>query len=414
MFIPRPTRGGLLFLLAAASALGAAIMNVGLISALIASLLWAMLLSGFLLSILTVTGCKVVRGKTAEGCCLDEISLPVTVQNTFPFYRQSWVVQEKIPFSGQKKESWEIPMPGPRASILLERRFTALKRGHFHLNKIYLTGGDPAGLFKVTRVFRIPCEVMITPKVRLLGKLSIENASGLSLSHDGRSLGHAGLGSDFYGVRPYRQGDEMRSIHWRLSVAKQRLLVREYEATAMDHVVLILDTFQKSIGFDPVENNFEALISLAASISASLSKSFCLLDFITTYGKQGVVQLSGDAAGIRLRIQELLTELAPSGNKIENLLSDILETLPEGSVVYLLTMSESPELKKMLPLLEDLNIQLQWVCAAKEYFPFVETDEPMVAVLPPPEKRYPAVSGPQLLTFQTEWEGLFQNESGQK
>ncbi|MBQ6598157.1 MAG: hypothetical protein IJH79_11450 [Lentisphaeria bacterium] len=56
MLIPRPTRGGLLFLCAAAAALGTAFMNVGLVSALIASVISAFVLSGFLLCWFTAAG----------------------------------------------------------------------------------------------------------------------------------------------------------------------------------------------------------------------------------------------------------------------------------------------------------------------------------------------------------------------
>ena len=56
MFIPRPTGAGTLFLLAAATALGTALMNVGLVTALLGALLVSFVLSGFILSILAAAG----------------------------------------------------------------------------------------------------------------------------------------------------------------------------------------------------------------------------------------------------------------------------------------------------------------------------------------------------------------------
>ena len=56
MFILRPTAGGMLLLTAAAVALGSAFMNVGLITALAASLLVSFVLSGFVMSLFAAFG----------------------------------------------------------------------------------------------------------------------------------------------------------------------------------------------------------------------------------------------------------------------------------------------------------------------------------------------------------------------
>ncbi|MBQ6597828.1 MAG: hypothetical protein IJH79_09770, partial [Lentisphaeria bacterium] len=67
MFIPRPTAGGMLFLTAAAVALGSAFMNVGLITALAAALLVSFVLSGFLMSLFAAdSACGAVRFVTDD------------------------------------------------------------------------------------------------------------------------------------------------------------------------------------------------------------------------------------------------------------------------------------------------------------------------------------------------------------
>ena len=76
MFIPRPTRGGLLFLCAVAAALGTAFMNVNLVSALIASVSSAFALSGFLLCWFTAAGFELRREIMQEGRCQEKIPCP--------------------------------------------------------------------------------------------------------------------------------------------------------------------------------------------------------------------------------------------------------------------------------------------------------------------------------------------------
>ena len=172
---------------------------------------------------------------------------------------------------------------------------------------------------------------------------------------------------------------------------------------------MILDTDIASVGCDPAENNFEALVSLAASISSYFSSQYCLLTFYTCF-EGNLMQINGDSAGIHIKVMELLTELQPGRNKIENLVADVIEFLPGNSVLYMLTMSNSPALQGMLRILEDQNIQLQWICAAKDHFPIVSDEEPMEFVLPPEDRRFPQAFAPRLLTCQTRFEELFAND----
>lgn len=410
MFIPRPTRGGLLFLCAAAAALGTAVMNVGLVSALIASLMAAFLLSAWLLSCFSATGFEVRREIMQEGRCLKKISLPLIIRNRTFLYRQSAVITEKLPFCAAGRADWELPALGPKETIRLEREVTAIRRGHFHLEKIQIISGDPCGLFQVRKTFFLPGETAIQPQTRDLKILPSGKGGQLSMTGDGRPLGHAGMGSDYFGVRPYRPGDEMRSIHWRLSAAKHRMMVREFEASAIDRIVLILDTNAASVGFDPAENNFEALVSLAASISQYFASQYCFLTFYA-YFEGNLMQINGDAAGVQLKIMELLTELQPGRNRVENLLADVLESLPRGAVLYLLSMTDSQALRGMLRLLEDQGVRLQWVCADRQYFPVISEDEPVEFALPPENRRFPQVFGPRLLISLTRFEELFADET---
>ena len=412
MFIPRPTRGGLLFLCAAAAALGTAFMNVGLVSALIASVISAFVLSGFLLCWFTAAGFELRREIMQEGRCLEKVSLPVVVRNRTFLFRQPAVITEKLPFCAGGRGSWELPALAPHQTIRLEREVTAVRRGHFHLEKLQIVSGDPCGLFQVRKTFRIPGEMVIQPQIRPLHELPSGHGGQLSMTGDGRPLGHAGMGSDFFGVRPYRPGDEIRFVHWRLSAAKQKLMVREFEASAIDRIVLILDTDAASVGWDPAENNFEALVSLAASISEYFASQYCFLTLYTCF-EGNLMQINGDAAGVHVKVMELLTELQPCRNKIENLVTDVLEFLPQNSVLYMLSMTASPALQGLLRILEEQNIQLQWVCAAREYFPIVSDEDPMEFVLPPEDRRFPQVFAPRLLTCQTRFEELFAYENAQ-
>ncbi|MBQ9337608.1 MAG: DUF58 domain-containing protein [Lentisphaeria bacterium] len=410
MPVPRPTAGGMLFLIAAAVALGSAFMNVGLITALAASLLTAFAVSGFIMSLFAAFGYEIRRESMLEGSCLGRIALPLTVRNRTFFFRQPCVIIEKLPFCRSGTLAVELPALNPFQTIRLEREIIAVRRGHFHLDRIRLVSGDPCGLFRVHRTFRLPAETAIHPAIRPLSGLPAGAGSELSLNGDGRPQGRAGLGSEFFGVRPYRPGDEIRYVHWGLSASKRQLMVREFEAAAIDRIIVILDTEKKSVGLDPAESNFEALVSLAASISDYFATQYCYLTFLTILDGN-LMMINGDAAGVRVKVMELLTEIRPGEIPLEHLMADVLENLPQNSMLYLLTMSAREPVKGMLRLLEDQDIRLHWICAAREHFPVITDTEPVEMLLPAEEERFPHVFGPRLMTCLTPWEELFRHEA---
>jgi uncharacterized protein (DUF58 family) len=54
------------------------------------------------------------------------------------------------------------------------------------------------------------------------------------------SAHRVGIGEDFFSLRPYRQGDDLRQVHWRRSARSGRWVVREQEAKRGLEVLLEL------------------------------------------------------------------------------------------------------------------------------------------------------------------------------
>ncbi len=376
MIVAMPTKNGILLLLASLAATGTAIMNVGFATALIASLLSALTISCFIMAQFSLHGITITRDKAHDAVCGGTLLLPVIAVNRTYLYRMPVVVSEKLPFCRGGYLDSVIPALAPKGSCRIERKFTPMKRGHFSLNTLRLVSGDPCGLFRKSRKFDLPSNVTITPKIEPLESLRLRPDCTSSLDQEGRPLGRAGSGMDFFGVRPYHPGDEMRAIHWKSSAAKGCIMVKEFEASAIDRVTLILDTNEKNVGFDDIENNFECLITAAASITDYLSKTYCALTFFAGSNDSGILRENGDAGGIRGKIMEALTDLQPSKSKVEDVIADAAENLPDGSVVYVLTMSASDELSELLELMEAEGFSVQWIFAPKQHFPPRESDEP--------------------------------------
>jgi uncharacterized protein (DUF58 family) len=74
-------------------------------------------------------------------------------------------------------------------------------------------------------------------------------------------------------LRDHRPGDDRRAIHWRSSARRGALVVKEFERTAPNQSLVVLDLASPA-GQDPeqAEATVEAAVTLAASLLAGLAR----------------------------------------------------------------------------------------------------------------------------------------------
>ncbi|MFA6716527.1 MAG: DUF58 domain-containing protein [Victivallaceae bacterium] len=410
MIIVLPTLRGVMFTFAALGSLGIALVNVSLGTALTAALLTGFVCASYLMAFLSLLRVHVERCSNADGVADSKVILPLIIINNSFYYRQSIIVREKCGFTENQVFNYAVPPMKPHERLQIDRQIPAMKRGFFKLSRISLLSGDPAGLFKRRRVFNIPGEVMIYPKIINLSNLPIRFKRRIMPAPTGRLLGVAGQGLSFFGIREYRSTDEMRFIHWKATAAKGRLMVKEFEANTLDRVIILLDSYHKSIGNDPNDNNLEFLIKTTASIVEYLAEMYCNIYFYTASGNAPMIHLFGDAVSLKKQIIGCLTSLEPSSMKLDDLIGEAMDSFPRNSIFYCLTMSEPKEARHSFELLPEHDIEVRWIYAPKQYFPAIDPNEPRV-IIPGKLKinKTPGIS-PFAATFKTNISAMLHNE----
>jgi uncharacterized protein (DUF58 family) len=76
-----------------------------------------------------------------------------------------------------------------------------------------------------------------------------------------------GHGEEIYGVRDYREGDAARTIHWKLSARRGRLVARDFETPSVRTVVL---TYPNAVRDEAALDDLEEGIVQVASVAAAL------------------------------------------------------------------------------------------------------------------------------------------------
>jgi uncharacterized protein (DUF58 family) len=138
-------------------------------------------------------------------------------------------------------------------------------RGRFSTGPLRVRTTDPFGLVQLDRQFVATNEVMVTPRVVPLP--AIRTAGGGGNTGDARPHRIGVVGQDDALVREYRQGDDVRRIHWPSTAHWGELMVRREEQAWDPSASIVLDSRASAHAGRGMNNSIEWAISAAASIA---------------------------------------------------------------------------------------------------------------------------------------------------
>jgi uncharacterized protein (DUF58 family) len=143
-------------------------------------------------------------------------------------------------------------------------------RGKFTIGPLEVRIADSFGLVELGRSFATTSTLVVTPKVVPLARTAI-GASWVG-EGDGRTRAAAAAGEDDVVPRAYRDGDELRRVHWRSTARYGELMVRREEQRWRNRALLLLDTRRIAHAGSGVTSSFEYAVGAAASIGVHLAR----------------------------------------------------------------------------------------------------------------------------------------------
>lgn len=197
--------------------------------------------------------------------------LTVNCASLFPVSRAKITVQiQSSPENLSVTEDFVIPC-FPRQSRTLNLPVFSSHYGKISLTVTELSLYDPLCLFKCRRCPELSAFSFVFPAPEPLC-LSVNPF----VSADASSFSKAKSGDDpseVFGIREYRPGDRIRSIHWKLSSKREQLLVREFSLPENRFVLLLVETgIPEAADFPSPAAARDTLLKAAASLSAQLCK----------------------------------------------------------------------------------------------------------------------------------------------
>jgi uncharacterized protein (DUF58 family) len=158
----------------------------------------------------------------------------------------------------------------PRNEHKVAYSIVARHRGRYTIGPLSVYQTDPFGLARTKALGGPEAELVVYPTVEDLDARGLVSQGAGSGEAAARRLHRAA--AEFFTMREYVTGDDLRRIHWP-SVAKTgKLMIRQDESTRRSSAILLLDT--RSVVLGPQGSpGFEAAVSATASIGRALSRS---------------------------------------------------------------------------------------------------------------------------------------------
>jgi uncharacterized protein (DUF58 family) len=222
-----------------------------------------------------ITPARVPAGHTA--------SVSIQLDNVSRLPTGLLLAEDSVPYSIGSRPRFILDRIEPGGSRRLSYPIQPDHRGKFTIGPLNVRVADAFGLAKVGSTGAPPSTLVVTPAVTALPHTSL--AGSWLGEGDARASTAAAAGEDDLVPRAYRDGDQLRRVHWRSTARHGELMVRREEQRWRNRAVLFLDTRLGGHGGRGPASSFEYAVSAAASIGVHLAREEMDIEFVTDAGK---------------------------------------------------------------------------------------------------------------------------------
>lgn len=176
-------------------------------------------------------------------------------------------------------------VPPLRPGAMAEGRYDlpTSQRGTIRVGPLVVRVGDPLGLAERRLVVAEAARMVVHPRIHPV--LALPGSSTREARLGSTRPARAPRGDDFFALREYEVGDDLRRVHWRSTARLGELMLRQDEMRFGEVATVLLDTRAGAHRGD----SFERALEVAASIAAALYEDGRRLRFLTTGGFDVVI-----------------------------------------------------------------------------------------------------------------------------
>lgn len=180
----------------------------------------------------------------------------------------SFILEERVP--EKLGHTVKVPVPKLASGRQVSHRYSirCTRRGVYQVGPLVAVTSDPLGLTERETLVAESFELLVHPRLELVSDRPLTRQfEDPPIRPPVSKPWPSGL--EFYGMREYQRGDDLRRIVWRASARTGTLMVREAEQGITDHITIILDTDRGAHSKDGegFSESFEMGVRAAASLA---------------------------------------------------------------------------------------------------------------------------------------------------
>jgi uncharacterized protein (DUF58 family) len=203
-------------------------------------------------------------------------------------------------------------------------------RGVYRVGPSLVSVTDPLGFAEATANAGTVDRLVVYPKVEDLAGLPTGKGQDQTINTSRANFWHSG-GEDFFTLREYQQGDDLRRVHWPSSARRDELMIKQLEMPWQSRAFIVLDP---RVEPHSSGESFEQAVKGAASVLRHLFRSGYTP---TIWAGNGNGTTVGNAEAYGHAMEELATIAPRQSLDLRHLVSRLRRSGMAGGVLVMVT-----------------------------------------------------------------------------
>ncbi len=192
------------------------------------------------------------------------------------------LLEDGVPYALGSRPRFVVERLPHDRRVALRYPLQPVLRGIQQVGPLRATITDPFGLCEFERELIGHSRLVVVPRVVPLWGLP--SGAGIGVGDDGTVRLHAGQGEADVIVRQYRQGDDLRKVHWRSTARRDEIMVRVEERPWRGGTTVLLDHRAAAHHGAGPAASLEWAVAFAASAALHLRRSGHRVRLVSEHG----------------------------------------------------------------------------------------------------------------------------------
>lgn len=302
-------------------------------------------------------------------------TVTLTVRNDGDLRQTFVLVRDRLPDGLESPEGGEVmaaDLP-PGGEVPLQYGLLARRRGAYQVGPPTLVTSDYLGLAQFRRRIGDTAELLVYPRAIPIPDLWPKSLRGRA-PHKSR-LRMLGQSSEFFGLRDYAPGDDMRRVAWKTSAKRGKLSVVESEHTETTDAVVVLDLSARWHAGEGDGASIEYGAVLAASLAEEALQRGANVGLVADGAEDRSVLISSDPRQ-QIVLLEALARVEPDCESgLMPVLARHQRALTPGCVIAVVSPATDEDAVQVAGRLRALEHPVVWCSLAPHTFSGGEPDD---------------------------------------